>query len=126
VWRTRRKVSKRSSAHYHAHKERARVLVHARLAYFNQFYGFALRKVFIKNMRSRWGSCSELGNLNFNYRLLFLPNDVVDYIIVHELCHLAHFNHSPQFWELVSVTIPEHKALRRMLRKIEKESGILQ
>ena len=102
-------------AHYLRHKEAARALVHARLAHFNQFYSYPLRKVFIKNLRSRWGSASERSNLNFNYKLVFLPAEVVDYVIVHELCHLGAFNHSPQFWALVAQTIPGHKTLRKIL-----------
>lgn len=100
------------------HKESARVLVHARLAFFNMHYHAPLRKVFIKNLKSRWGSCSSRGNLNFNYKILFLPPAVADYIIVHELCHLTHFNHGPEFWALVAHAIPRYKELRRALHRI--------
>ncbi len=105
-------------AEYIRYRDAARVLVHARLARFNQFYGFTLRKVFIKNLRSRWGSASERGNLNFNYKLVFLPPELADYVVVHELCHLGQFNHSPAFWALVGRTIPEYKLLRKVLRRI--------
>jgi hypothetical protein len=91
--------------------------VHARLAYFNVHYKLSLRKVFIKNLKSRWGSCSSRGNLNFNYKILFLPPHLADYIVVHELCHLKHFNHSQDFWALVAETTPHYKPLRAMLRK---------
>jgi predicted metal-dependent hydrolase len=84
----------------------------------NQHYQHPLRKVFIKNLKSRWGSCSSRGNLNFNYKLVFLPPAVADYIIVHELCHLRHFNHSAEFWALVAETIPRYKEFRRLLRKV--------
>ena len=113
-------LRKRSRVHYAKHKERARVLVHARLGFFNTFYRLRFRKVFIKNSKSRWGSCSERGNLNFNYKILFLPHEVQDYLIVHELCHLAHFNHSPQFWAEVARSTPNHRALRRQLRTLER------
>ncbi len=105
-------------AHYLAHKEAARAQVRARLAQFNQYYGYSLRKVFIKNLRSRWGSCSERGNLNFNYKIIFLPPEVADYVVVHELCHLCEFNHSPAFWALVAQTIPSYKQLRKILRAV--------
>ena len=105
-------------AHYLKSKEAARALVRARLSYFNQFYKYPLRKVFIKNLRSRWGSCSERGNLNFNYKLLFLPPELADYVVVHELCHLGAFNHSPEFWALVAQTIPDYKQLRASLRTV--------
>jgi predicted metal-dependent hydrolase len=113
VWNNRR-------SHYLRHKEAARSLVKARLGYFNQHYNHPLRKIFIKRHRSRWGSCSERGNLNFNYKILFLPPALQDYIIVHELCHLREFNHSPAFWSLVAQTLPEHQLLRKTLRRIER------
>jgi len=115
-------VSRASTKQYLAHKEAARALVHARLAHFNQQYRFTLKKVFIKNSRSRWGSCSSKGNVNFNYRLLFLPPELQDYIVVHELCHLGHFNHSADFWALVAEAAPAYKTLRAELRKIPIQS----
>ena len=91
--------------------------MHAHLAQWNGHYKLPLRKVFIKNSRSRWGSCSTLGNLNFNYRIVFLPPHLQAYIVVHELCHLRHFNHSPAFWALVGQTVPEYKKHRREIRQ---------
>ncbi len=105
-------------SHYLTHKEAARALVHARLAFFNAHYQHPLRKVFIKNLKSRWGSCSSRGNLNFNYKIVFLPPAVADYIVVHELCHIKHFNHSAEFWALVEQTTPRYKDLRRALRTV--------
>lgn len=92
------------------------MLAHARLAHFNEAYGFALGRVAIKNHKSRWGSCSKKGNLNFNYKIALLPPELADYVIVHELCHLGEFNHSPRFWALVARTVPDHRALRARLR----------
>jgi predicted metal-dependent hydrolase len=97
-------------------KEAARALVHARLQFFNRHYGFAWGKVFIRNQRSRWGSCSSKGNLNFSFKLVRLPPELADYIIVHELCHLKEFNHSPRFWALVAETVPDYKARKAALR----------
>ncbi|HEV7448999.1 MAG TPA: M48 family metallopeptidase [Candidatus Paceibacterota bacterium] len=89
-------------------------------AHFNTHYNHAVRRVFIKNSKSRWGSCSSRGNLNFNYKLLFVPPQVLDYVVVHELCHLRHFNHGPEFWALVAEVLPNHKELRRALRVAEQ------
>lgn len=95
--------------------------MHARLAHYNALYQMPLRKVAIRNSKSRWGSCSKQGNLNFNYKLLFLPLPIVDYVVVHELCHLSEFNHSPKFWALVAEAVPDHKARRKALRMIERK-----
>ena len=116
--RTRR--VQKGNAHYLAHKERARVLVHERLAYWALRYGVVYRRVSIRDQRSRWGSCSRVGNLNFNYRIVFLPPELVDYIVVHELCHLIEFNHSPSFWNKVAETIPNHHLHRQALRTLSQ------
>jgi predicted metal-dependent hydrolase len=118
-------LGRRNRRQYLRVREETRALVHARLAHFNTVYGFTLRKVFIKNHKSRWGSCSAKGNLNFNYKLVFLPPEVADYIIVHELCHLGEFNHSPKFWALVLRALPDYKARRALLRRIERGRGVL-
>ncbi len=108
--------AKRGSAAESEAKKAARALAHARLAHFNQFYGFTYQKVFIRNQKTRWGACSAKGNLGFNYRITYLPPQLADYVIVHELCHLGQFNHSPAFWQLVAHVIPDYKAQRRELR----------
>ena len=117
-----RSWSRRGRAHYLQHKGLARELVHTRIAHFNQFYSVPIRKVFIKNHKRRWGSCSERGNLNFNYKILFLPQEIADYIIVHELCHLLEFNHSSRFWAHVARAMPEHRTQRKILRHIERRN----
>ena len=117
--RRRRKASGLSLAQYEKYKEEARALVHERLANFAPFFGVSLKKVFIKNSRTRWGSCSSKGNLNFNYRLALIEPELVDYVVVHELCHLKHFNHSPLFWAEVARAVPNWKLLRKRLRTIK-------
>lgn len=92
------------------------MLVHERLAFFNAHYNFKIGKIAIRNQRSRWGSCSKKGNLNFNYRIALLPAHLVDYIIVHELSHISEFNHSKDFWSLVAETLPDWRARRRELK----------
>jgi predicted metal-dependent hydrolase len=101
-------------------KAAAKKLVLERLAHFNENYRFVFGRVTIKNHTTKWGSCSSRGNLNFNYKIISLPTEVADYIIVHELCHLREMNHSPQFWLLVSQSIPDYPAQRKHLRHIEK------
>jgi hypothetical protein len=87
------------------------------MEYFNHFYGLKWKKVMIKNQKTRWGSCSRQGNINFNYKIALLPERAVDYIIVHEMCHLVEMNHSRKFWNLVAKTVPDHREVRRDLRK---------
>ena len=101
---------------YLSHREEARTLIHRRLAHFNATYGFAYGHVSIKDQGTIWGSCSRKGNLNFNWRLMQLPQALADYVIVHELCHLQELNHSKRFWDLVARTIPDHKERRKALR----------
>ena len=88
-----------------------------RLAHFNAIYGFMFHRVCVRDNSSRWGSCSKKGNLNFHYKILFLPQELADYLIVHELCHLKEFNHSPRYWKLVAQTIPEYKNCRKEMRR---------
>lgn len=95
----------------------AHTLVHDRLVHFNQHYHFIYGKVFIRNTRTRWGTCSSRGNLGFNYRIAKLPAELQDYIVVHELCHLAHMNHGAEFWARVGETLPNWKHLRKELHK---------
>jgi hypothetical protein len=120
--RVRRRKPKRatakSRAEYKLLAPAARTLVHERLAYFNAHYRLTYKKVFIRNTRTRWGTCSALGNLSFNYRLVKLPPALQDYVVVHELCHLAHLNHSKDFWAKVAEVMPDWKARRKALLKI--------
>lgn len=107
-----------SHAHYRQHKENARAFVFQRLGHYCRIYGVRYRCVSIRNQKTRWGSCSQKGSLSFNYKIMFLPQEQADYIIVHELCHLKELNHSVRFWDIVSRTIPNYAAIRRKLRKL--------
>ncbi len=109
--------------HYLTHKEAARELVLARLAHFNTHYGYTFNRVAIRNTRRSWGSCTSLKNLNFSYKLLFLPPHLRDYIIVHELCHLVELNHGQEFWNLVAVCAPAYAEHVRELREIDRVGG---
>ncbi|NJL93984.1 MAG: M48 family metallopeptidase [Anaerolineae bacterium] len=77
----------------------------------------SFQKVTIKSQRTRWGSCSSLGNLNFNWRLIQAPPGAVDYVVIHELCHLIELNHSPRFWSLVATHCPDYKTWMRWLQE---------
>lgn len=101
------------------YKKKAEEAIHDRLQFFNEHYGFKYNRVSLRNQKSRWGSCSRLKNLNFNWRLIMAPIEVIDYVVVHELCHLKQMNHSPKFWKLAEETIPNYKEVRKWLRKNE-------
>ncbi len=108
------------AAHYKKHKESARVLVHDLLSELNKHYGFSWGRVAIRMNTSRWGSCSSKGNLNFDYRILFLPPYLQKYLVAHELCHLREMNHAPRFWALVAQAVPECLAYRTELHTIPR------
>ena len=111
--RRKRRVSK----NYLENKNKALEIIKERIEYFNAFYNYKWNKISVKNQKTRWGSCSRRGNLNFNYKIALLPQKSSDYIIVHELCHLGEFNHSREFWDLVAKTIPDYKEIRRSIRR---------
>ncbi len=99
------------------HKEDAKQLITSIIEKHHTTYPFMYKKVFVKNLRSRWGSCSSAKNLNFNYRIVFLPERLAEYVVVHELCHLKEMNHGPGFWKLVAQIFPDYKHLRKQLRE---------
>lgn len=99
---------------------KARNLIRTRLDHYNQIYGYRFKRITIRDQKTRWGSCSSSGTLSFNYKLALLPLELVDYVVVHELCHLKQMNHSRAFWDLVAKTLPHYPMLIRQLRKHEK------
>jgi len=104
---------------YLKYKKEAFVVVVGRVEFYNNIYKYSLNSISIRNQKTRWGSCSEKRNLNFNYKILFLPKKMRDYIIVHEICHLKEFNHSKKFWLLVGKSVPDYLEIRKQLRKRE-------
>ena len=112
-----KKVSPAEILPYDRCKARARRLVRGRVKLYNLFFGFSVRRITVKDLRSRWGSCSDAGNLNFNYRVLFLPDHLLDYVVVHELCHIRHLDHSDGFWNLVASALPDYRERRQELRQ---------
>jgi len=98
------------------YKQQARFLLDKRTGLLAEELGRHPAHVGIKSYRSRWGSCHSDGRIYFNWRLAMAPLDVVDYVVAHELCHLLHHNHSPDFWNEVSKLFPDFKEQRRWLR----------
>ena len=90
-----------------------------RVQYFSGLMEVTYGKFTIRSQKTRWGSCSGKGNLNFNYQLYYLTEKLLDYVVVHELAHRIHMNHSPAFWKEVEKYCPDHKECRRKLRAVE-------
>jgi len=118
-WRVvRRRVSlKGTKKDYKKYKGQALALAVNRILYFNKIYGVKVNKINIKNQKTRWGSCSKKGNLNFNYKIALISGRLADYIIAHELCHLKEFNHKQKFWNLVGQAVPDYLEMRKELKK---------
>jgi len=108
-------VSSLGKRHYLKHKDEALAFVEKRVKRFNKIYNFRYNKIVIKNQKTIWGSCSKKKNLNFNYKIIFLPKKFADYIVAHELCHLQEFSHSNKFWNLVDKAIPDYADLKKNL-----------
>ncbi len=95
----------------------ARVRVRAALEKFNADGRFKFTALRLKNLTSRWGSCSSLGTLNFNVRLALIPEAIAEYVVAHELCHLLEMNHSRRFWQKVEALVPDYRERRRALKE---------
>lgn len=108
---------KQSRTEYKKLKEVARKFIEERLDHFNREYCFSWSKIRITMSRSRWGSCSAKGSLSFSYSLIKVPPHLLDYVVVHELCHLKEMNHGPRFWTLVAKAMPDYLARRKELKR---------
>ncbi|MCR4584773.1 MAG: M48 family metallopeptidase [Lachnospiraceae bacterium] len=100
---------------------RAKRILPERVRYYADIMGVQYGRITIRMQKSRWGSCSSKKNLNFNCLLMLTPQEIIDYVIVHELCHLKEMNHSPRFWAEVEKVLPDYKERRKWLRDHEKE-----
>lgn len=98
------------------YRRAARTEVEPRVAEATAALGVTATKITIRNQRSRWGSCSASGALSFNWRLLLGPEEVLDYVVWHEACHLVHLDHSPAFWGLLGAHRPDYRRPQRWLR----------
>ena len=103
------------------YRQAARNMFAQRVAHYHELTGGNYTSITIRDQKSRWGSCSSRGTLSFNYRLIFAPIKILDYVVVHELCHLTHMNHSKDFWNMVASVMPEYKTYQKWLREHGQE-----
>ena len=114
VQREKTPSEKRLEAIY---RKAAREYFPKRVSHYARMLGVTYGKISIRDQKTRWGSCSSEGNLSFNWRLILAPPDVLDYVVIHELCHRKEMNHSKEFWALVESLMPEYKERRKWLRE---------
>ncbi len=103
------------------YRQAAREYITSRVVYYHALTGGHYTSIAIRDQKTRWGSCSSRGTLSFNYRLIFAPPRVLDYVVVHELCHLTHMDHSKNFWNMVAQFMPDYKTYRNWLREHGRE-----
>jgi len=99
------------------YRESARTQFERRAAYYLPLTGGHYTSISVRDQKTCWGSCSSCGTLSFNYRLIFAPIEVLDYVVVHELCHLTYMNHSKDFWNKVASVMPDYKSQKMWLRE---------
>ena len=97
--------------------EKALRIIPEKVKYYAPIVGVNYGRITIRNQRTRWGSCSSKGNLNFNCLLVLFPDEVIDYVVVHELCHRKHMNHSAAFYAEVERVFPEYKKCQKWLKE---------
>lgn len=93
------------------------ILVKEKVSYYSKTLKVFPKKIQIKDQKSSWGTCSSLGNIYLNYRILLAPSYIVDYVIIHELCHLRHMDHSKEFWNLVKSICPNYLNCKKWLKE---------
>lgn len=98
------------------YKREARKIIKDRVKIYQKHFKVKPKDITFKNEKSRWGSCTSDRVINFNYRIIMAPLNIVDYLVVHEMCHLAHMNHSKSFWTLVGSILPDYKESREWLK----------
>lgn len=99
-------------------RERAREHFSGRLAPLAEVLGVGVPPLALSSARTRWGSCSTRSGIRLNWRLIHFPEAIIDYVVIHELAHLRHMNHSPRFWSLVEVACPDYRAARVELQRL--------
>ena len=99
------------------YRQRAKERLRGRAAYFAPIMGVSYGSLRLSSAKTRWGSCSGKGNLNFHWKLILMPPEVLDYVVVHELAHLKEMNHSPRFWAVVEEVLPDYKERRQWLKE---------
>ena len=99
------------------YREAAKEYFPKRAAYYAYLLGVSYDRIRIAGQKTRWGSCSSNKTLSFNWKLMLAPPKVLDYVVVHEICHLREMNHSPRFWALVESLMPDYKQQRKWLKE---------
>ena len=99
------------------YRKEARRRITERAAYFAEKMGVDYGRIAIKAAKTRWGSCSAQGNLNFHWKLILMPPAILDYVVVHELAHRIEMNHSPRFWTQVERILPDYRERRRWIKE---------
>ncbi|MBQ3193284.1 MAG: M48 family metallopeptidase [Oscillospiraceae bacterium] len=117
VLQARPALQKLTTEQLHALADQALEIIPPRTAHFAAQMGLTYGRITIRNQHTRWGSCSAKGNLNFNCLLMLCPPEVLDYVIVHELCHRRQLNHSPAFWAEVEQIMPDYRLHRAWLKE---------
>lgn len=100
-------------------RQKVRELIEPIVDRYCQMFGVTCKRISIRNQRSRWGSCSSKQTLSFNVRLMTLPRELVEYVVVHEVCHLLEMNHSSRFWQFVATALPDFRNRRAVLKRID-------
>ncbi len=106
-------------------RETARRLFEERCALWGARLGVRASALRLSSARTRWGSCSAVGSVNLNWRLLFFPLEYVDYVVAHELCHIKHHDHSAAFWRELAAVMPEYRQRREYLKKHRRDAEIM-
>ncbi len=101
--------------------EKAMEIFPKRVEYYAQLMGISYGRITIREQKTRWGSCSGRGNLNFNWKLTLMPSEILDYVVVHELAHRKEMNHSRDFWKIVEQVLPDYQKRRKRLKELSAE-----
>ena len=104
------------------YRQQASHLILERVKFFAELHQLQYEKIKITSARTRWGSCSPKSTLSFSWRLMLTPPEVIDYVIIHELAHTVHHNHSKRFWTLVEKFLPDYRARRKQLRQYGQQA----
>jgi len=118
MFKLKKSAQPQAASHFERwYKKQARKVLSERVEHLAQKHGFEVNKTRISSARTRWGSCSQKGTLSFTWRLVMAPLEVIDYVVVHELCHLKEMNHSKASWAQVEAILPDYKKHRSWLKK---------
>ncbi|MGN0154692.1 MAG: M48 family metallopeptidase [Lachnospiraceae bacterium] len=107
----------RSEEETEALRKQAREILTERTDYYKEILKVDYQRIRIGNPKTRWGSCSSRGTISYNWHLILMPDRILDYVVVHELCHLLEMNHSPAFWKKVSDVLPDYQSRRKWLKE---------